>query len=61
LNQDTQFSVAISTASRDFLGPRRWINSALYIPLNVSASALSQLSPRLPTEGSIPASASGSV
>ncbi len=37
LNQDTRSRVANSTASRVFQGARRWINSALYSPLIVSA------------------------
>ena len=41
--------------------PRRWISLALKRPLIVSANALSLLSPTLPTDGSIPASASRSV
>src|SRR5215211_1721341 len=61
LNPSTHSSVANSTASRDRHGPRRWITSALSRPLIVSASALSKLSPTLPTEGSMPAAAKGSV
>ena len=52
LNQATHSRVANSTASLVFQGPRRWISSALYKPLMVSARALSELSPQLPTEGS---------
>jgi|GEM_PF-1746298 len=33
LNHATHSSVASSTASRVFHGPRRWISSALYKPL----------------------------
>jgi hypothetical protein len=39
LNQDTHSSVANSTAALVFHGARRWINSALYSPLMVSAKA----------------------
>jgi hypothetical protein len=42
-------------------GPRRRTTSVLNRPLIVSASALSWLSPTLPTDGSRPASASRSV
>ncbi len=42
-------------------GPRRRITSVLYNPITVSASALSYESPELPTDGSMPASASRSV
>lgn len=45
LNHETHSSVANSTAWRVFHGPRRWISSALYRPLIVSARALLQLSP----------------
>jgi len=41
LNHETHSRVANSTASRVFQGPRRWMISALYSPLTVSASALS--------------------
>jgi hypothetical protein len=41
LNQDTHSRVASSTDSLVFQGARRWISSALYKPLMVSASALS--------------------
>ncbi len=61
LNQSTHSRVANSTASRLRHGPRRWITSALNKPLIVSARALSYESPTLPTEGSMPASASRSV
>jgi hypothetical protein len=40
-NHATHSSVASSTDSRFFHGPRRWITSALDSPLIVSASALS--------------------
>ncbi|MEN9491795.1 MAG: hypothetical protein RJA63_2244 [Pseudomonadota bacterium] len=40
LNHDTHSSVAISTALQVGQG-RRWMTSALYSPLIVSASALS--------------------
>ncbi len=43
LNQATHCSVASSTASRVFQGPRRWMISALNNPLMVSASALTLL------------------
>lgn len=52
LNQPTPVRVAHSTVSRpcqDF----RWIASAFYSPLVVSAKALSYESPTLPTEGSL--------
>lgn len=61
LNQSTHSSVAYSTASKPRHVPRRWITSAFVEPLIVSAKALSQLSPTLPTDGSIPASASRSL
>ena len=41
LNQDTHSSVASSNDALVFQGARRWINSALYNPLMVSAKALS--------------------
>jgi hypothetical protein len=41
VNQETHSSVASSTASRVFQLKLRWITSALYSPLIVSASALS--------------------
>jgi hypothetical protein len=41
LNHETHSRVASSTDSLVFHGARRWINSALYSPLIVSASALS--------------------
>jgi hypothetical protein len=40
LNQDAHSRVASSTDSLVFQGARRWINSALYSPLMVSARAL---------------------
>src|SRR6266849_5282533 len=61
LNQSTQSSVANSTASRCRHGPLRRITSVLNRPMMVSASALSYESPRLPTDGAMPASASRSV
>src|SRR4249920_2416464 len=61
LNQSTHSSVAYSTASNDRHGPRRWMTSVLNRPITVSASALSYESPTLPTEGSMPASASRSL
>jgi len=61
LNQSTHSRVAHSTASKLRQGPRRWMTSALQRPLIVSAKALSWLSPTLPAEGSMPASASRSV
>ena len=42
-------------------GPRRRISSALYSPMIVSARALSNESPREPTEVTAPASANRSV
>ena len=42
-------------------GPRRRISSVLYSPMIVSARALSNESPREPTEVTAPASASRSV
>ncbi|APR93810.1 hypothetical protein PATSB16_04660 [Pandoraea thiooxydans] len=41
MNRCTYCSVASSTDSLFFQGARRWINSALYSPLIVSAKALS--------------------
>src|ERR671910_1212647 len=61
LNQSTHSRVASSMASKLRHGPRRWITSALNKPLIVSARALSYESPVLPTDGSMPASASRSV
>ena len=61
LNQSTHASLAYSTALKLRHGPRRWMTPALNRPLIVSASALSQLSPTLPAEGSMPASANRSV
>src|ERR671911_1136274 len=61
LNQSTHARVANSTASKLRHGPQRWITSALSGALIVSARALSYESPTLPTEGSMPASASRSV
>ena len=46
LNQSTHWSVAISTASMFFQGPRRRMTSALKRSLIVSAKAASELSPR---------------
>ena len=57
LNQSIHSRVANSTALKVRHEPRRWMTSALNRPLMVSASALSQLSPTLQTDGSIPASA----
>ena len=42
-------------------GPRRRTSSVLYRPMMVSANALSNESPREPTEATAPASASRSV
>ncbi len=50
--------VASSTCSAVRHGPRRPISSALYSPLTASASALSKLSPREPTEATAPSAAS---
>ena len=61
LNQSTHSRVASSMASKLRHGPRRWITSALNKPLTVSARALSYESLTLPTDGSMPASASRSV
>jgi hypothetical protein len=41
LNQSTHSRVLYSTASNDFYGPGRWMNSALNSPITLSASALS--------------------
>jgi len=57
LNHSIHSRVANSTASSDRHGPRLRITPVLYRPLMLSAKALSSLSPTLPTEGSIPASA----
>lgn len=58
LNQSTHSRVAYSTASIFRHGPRGHMTSVLNRPLIVSASTLSYESPTLPTEDSIPASAS---
>jgi hypothetical protein len=60
LNQSTHSKVAYSTWSRPLHGPRR-ISSVLYSPMIVSARALSNESPREPTEQTAPASARRSV
>ena len=57
LNQLTHSRVAISTASRLRYGPVRWMTSVLNGPITVSARALGNELPTLPTEGTIPASA----
>jgi len=49
----THSSVANSTSSTPFQGPRRWISSVLYSPMRDSAGALSYESPVLRTDGSI--------
>ena len=61
LNQSTHASVANSTRSRCCHGPCRRITSVLKSPITDSARALSYESPRLPTDGAIPASASRSA
>ena len=61
LNQSIHSKVAYSRSSMPFQGPRRRISSVLYSPMIVSASALSNESPREPTEVTAPASASRSV
>jgi len=49
------------TVSSERQGPRRRITSVSSSPITLSARALSQRSPTLPTDGSMPASASRSV
>lgn len=61
LYQCTHSRVAYSTPSTPRHGPRGRMTSVLYRPITDSARALSYESPRLPTEGSIPASARRSV
>jgi len=50
LNQETHSRVASSTDSLVFHGARRWISSALYKPLMVSASALTLLCQEVPCD-----------
>jgi hypothetical protein len=57
----THSSIASSTACLVFQGPRRWITSALWSPLMVSAKAFPLLSPLEPTDDSMPASAKHSL
>src|SRR5512133_1070725 len=61
LNQSVYSAVAYSRWATVRHGPRRLISSVLYRPLIVSASALSNESPVVPTEAAIPASARRSV
>lgn len=61
LNRSTHSRIAHSTSSKLRHGLRGWMTSALNNLLIVSARALSWLSPTLPTEGSMPASANCSV
>ena len=49
LDQDTLHSLASATDSR-FGQDRRWITSAVYSPLIISAKALSHELPLLPTQ-----------
>src|SRR2546425_8977806 len=51
LHHATHSSVANSTSSSPFHGPRRWISSVLNNPITVSASALSYESPGHRTAG----------
>jgi hypothetical protein len=59
--QSIHFSVCHSTSRSVRHGPRALMTSVLKRPMTLSASALSSLSPTVPTEGSMPASASRSV
>ena len=59
LNHETHSSVANSTASRFLQGPRRWMISALYSPLIVSARALTLLCQAGRTESAKSARISG--
>ena len=57
LNQSTHPSAANSTSSRFRKVPLGQVTSVLKRPKIVSAISLSYEAPKLPTEGSIPASA----
>ena len=61
LYQLTHCRVSHSTRATDFHAPKNSMTSVLNRPMTLSAKALSQLSPTLPTEVSIPASARRSV
>jgi hypothetical protein len=58
---EQEASVANSTCSTLRQGLCRWVTSDLKSPITVSARALSQLSPTVPTDGAMPAAASRSV
>ena len=61
LYQITHCRVSHSTRATDFHGPKNPMTPVLNRPITLSARALSQLSPTLPAEMSIPASARHSV